>query len=130
MAAIEIVSPSNKDRAESRGAFVSKVSTLLKQDVCVSIIDVVSTKYLNLYADLLTFIDGVDPCLGAMPDPMYAFANRVRDEKHRRLLDSWFYPLEIGQPLLTLPIWLSENVAVPLDLDACYEATCRMLRIR
>src|SRR5262245_50890061 len=42
VAAIEIVSPSNKDRPETRGTFVSKVAALLKHDICVSIVDVVS----------------------------------------------------------------------------------------
>jgi hypothetical protein len=39
VAAIEIVSPSNKDRPETREAFVGKVATLLQKDVCVSIVD-------------------------------------------------------------------------------------------
>jgi hypothetical protein len=28
-----------------------------------------------------------------------------------------------------LPLWLSEELAVPLDLEASYEQTCRDLRI-
>src|SRR5271163_4225709 len=64
VAAIEIVSPSNKDRPETRGTFVSKVATLLKNDVCVSIVDVVSTSHFNLYADLLKFLESADPALG------------------------------------------------------------------
>src|SRR5581483_6412111 len=54
-AAIEIVSPSNKDRPESRSTFVSKVATLLKHGICVSIVDVVSTLGFNLYAELMSF---------------------------------------------------------------------------
>jgi hypothetical protein len=53
VAAIEIVSPSNKDRPETRGAFVGKVFALLQQDVCVSIVDLVTVRHANLYADLL-----------------------------------------------------------------------------
>ena len=39
VAAIEIVSPSNKDRPETRGTFVCKVAALLNHDNCVSIVD-------------------------------------------------------------------------------------------
>lgn len=53
VAVIEIVSPSNKDRPETRGAFLSKVASLLEQDICVSIVDVVSTSNANLYAELM-----------------------------------------------------------------------------
>jgi hypothetical protein len=64
VAAIEIVSPSNKDRPENRATFVAKMATLLKNDICVSIVDVVSTYDFNLYADLMNFLQGVDPALG------------------------------------------------------------------
>ena len=64
VAAIEILSPSNKDRPENRATFVAKVATLLKNNICVSIVDVVSTCYFNLYADLMDFLHGVDPALG------------------------------------------------------------------
>ena len=45
------------------------------------------------------------------------------------LFESWAKPLALGQPLPTLPLWLADNLAVPLDLEASYEETCRALRI-
>jgi hypothetical protein len=47
VAAIEIVSPSNKDRPESRRAFVAKVAALLQHDVSVSIVDLVTIRQFN-----------------------------------------------------------------------------------
>lgn len=47
VAAIEIVSPSNKDRPESRTQFTSKCIALLREGVCVSIIDIVSERQAN-----------------------------------------------------------------------------------
>src|SRR5207237_5282409 len=44
VAAIEIVSPANKDRAEHRRAFVAKCSALLQKRVAVSIIDFVTAR--------------------------------------------------------------------------------------
>ena len=71
VAAIEIVSPSNKDRPESRRAFVAKVAALLQRDVCVSIVDIVTIRQFNLYADLLELIGESDPMLGAEPPGLY-----------------------------------------------------------
>jgi hypothetical protein len=102
VAAIEIVSPSNKDRPESRGTFVSKVATLLKHGICVSIVDVVSTSDFNLYAELLSFAQSADPALGEQPSPLYAVTVRTRYEGRRRLIDSWYHRLTIGQPLPSL----------------------------
>ena len=130
VAAIEIVSPSNKDRPETRGTFVSKVAALLKHDVCVSIVDVVSTSDFNLYAELMNFLESSDPALGGDPPPMYAVTVRMRREGPRRLMDSWYHPLAIGQPLPTLPVWLKETKAISLALESSYEETCRTLRIR
>ncbi len=45
------------------------------------------------------------------------------------LLDTWTDALSIGSQLPTLPLWLTENLAVPLDLESSYEETCRILRI-
>jgi hypothetical protein len=130
VAAIEIVSPSNKDRPETRGTFVSKVAALLKHDICVSIVDVVSTSNFNLYAELLDFLESTDPALGDEPPPMYAATLRLRYEGRRRLMDNWYHSLAIGQPLPILPIWLKETWAISLDLEQSYEETCRTLRIR
>ncbi len=130
VAAIELISPSNKDRPESRATFVAKVATLLKNDVCVSIVDVVSTYDFNLYAELMDFLHGVDPVLDNEPRPMYAATLRTRTEDRRRLMDNWYHPLAVGQTLPTLPIWLTETRAVLLDLESSYEETCRTLRIR
>jgi hypothetical protein len=49
VAAIELISPSNKDRPESRRAFVGKVAALLQRGVCVSLVDVVTIRDFNLY---------------------------------------------------------------------------------
>ena len=130
VAAIEIVSPSNMDRPENRATFVAKAATLLKNNICVSIVDVVSTYNFNLYAELMKFLDGVDPDLGSEPPPMYAATLRLRYEDGRRMMDNWYHTLAIGQPLPTLPIWLKETWAISLDLESSYEAACRTLRIR
>src|SRR5437763_1068924 len=94
VAAIEIVSPSNKDRPESRRAFVAKTAALLQQDVCVSIVDVVTIRQSNLYGELLGFIGGADPALGAGPPHTHAAPGRIRQRgRPRPPLENWYYPL-------------------------------------
>src|SRR5206468_8078039 len=61
VAAVEIVSPANKDRPENRRAFVAKCAALLQTRVCVSLVDLVTTRHFNLYTDLLAQLDRADP---------------------------------------------------------------------
>lgn len=130
VAAIELVSPSNKDRSDARQLFVGKVAALLQQGVCVSLVDLVSVRRANLYADLLTLLGHVDPQLAPTPPHLYAVTFRSRKPPQRRSrLDAWFYPMVIGQPLPTLPIWLTGDDRVELSLETSYQETCRVLGI-
>src|SRR5206468_11229196 len=61
VAAVEIVSPANKDRPEHRRAFVAKCAGLLRERVSVVIVDVVTTRTPNLYVELLELLDRADP---------------------------------------------------------------------
>jgi hypothetical protein len=131
VAAVEIVSPGNKDRAENRQRFVNKVVDMIRQDVCVAIVDLVTDRLSNLYAELLTFLRQTDPILNGDPPPIYAVTLRRRERgKKRPVLETWFYPFAVGQPLPTLGLWLSDTSGVTLDLEATYEDTCRPLNIR
>jgi Protein of unknown function (DUF4058) len=130
VAAIEIVSPSNKDRPDTRELFVGKVVSLLQQGVCVSLVDPVSIRQTNLYADLLRLLGRADPGLATTTPHLYAVTLRSRKPpKRRQLLDAWFYPMIVGQPLPTLPIWLTPELRVMLPLETSYEETCRVLGI-
>ena len=129
VAAVEIVSPANKDRAESRRAFVTKCAALLLEKVCVSIVDLVTTRNFNLYADLLKLVDLTDPAFGPHSPGIYAATCRGRRIDAAARLETWAYPLAVGQPLPKLPLWLTEELAVELDLESAYEETCRVLRI-
>ena len=130
VAAIEIVSPSNKDRPETRRAFVGKVASLLQQDVCVSIVDLVSTRQANLYVELLASLGRGDPNLASPPAHLYAATLRSRKRPRKSaLIDAWFYPMAFGQSLPTLPLWLTPDLHVMLPLEPGYEDTCRFLHI-
>lgn len=130
VAAIEIVSPANKDRPETRDLFAGKVAALLQQGVCVSIVDLVTVRRANVYADLLTLLGHIDPQLAPTPPHLYAVSLRTRkSRKGRPRLDAWFYPMALGEPLPALPIWLTADLRVMLPLESSYQETCRILGI-
>ncbi|HEX8200277.1 MAG TPA: DUF4058 family protein, partial [Isosphaeraceae bacterium] len=112
VAAVEIVSPSNKDRPEHRRAFVAKCAALLQKHVCVAIVDLVTTRTSNLYGDLLDLLGQADPSLADGPPTLYAVSCRWARRENAWLLETWAHPLTLGQPLPTLPLWLAENLAV------------------
>jgi hypothetical protein len=131
VAAVEIVSPSNEDRPEHRRAFVAKCAAMLQDRVCVAIVDLVTNRASNLYGDLMELFGHTDPALTLAEGPpsIHASACRLSRPGDSGLLETWAYPLVLGQPLPTLPLWLAENYAVPLELEPSYEETCRILRI-
>ncbi len=129
VAAVEIVSPANKDRAESRQLFIAKCANLLRNDVCVSVVDLVTVRRFNLYTELLTLLEQTDPAMSPDPPPIYAATCRKRHVGRTTKLDTWAQPLVVGESLPSLYIWLTDTVFVSLDLEAAYEQTCRALQI-
>jgi hypothetical protein len=129
VAAVEIVSPSNKDRPEHRSAFVAKCLGLLREGVSVVIVDVVTTRTQNLYGELLSLIGKADPELAPEPPPLYASACRLTKCENEWLLETWAQPLALGQTLPTVPLWLAADLAVALELEESYEQGCGILGI-
>lgn len=129
VAAIEIVSPANKDRPANRNAFVSKCAALLRAGVAVSIVDLVTDRHFNLLADLMSFIDHPDQSLSSEPPAIYAASCRWIPKGQRAVLETWSHALVVGGPLPILPLWLSEKRVVPLDLEHSYEKACDDLSI-
>jgi len=127
-AAIELVSPRNKDRPRAREVFAARCADYLGRGCGVVVVDVVTTRRADLQADLLAML-GADPAveeLGALSAVSYRPILRDGDGQ----LLAWPAALEVGQPLPTLPLWLGADLAVPLDLEASHSAACVDLRIR
>jgi hypothetical protein len=129
VAAIELISPANKDRPAHRSQLTAKCAALLRGGVSLVLVDVVTARDVNLYADLLDLIGGRDPALGERPPATYAVACRWGLGDASRRLEAWYESLRLGSPLPCLPLWLNDNLAIPLDLEASYEQTCRDLRV-
>ncbi|MBY0457699.1 MAG: hypothetical protein K2V38_10205, partial [Gemmataceae bacterium] len=80
--------------------------------------------------ELLAFIGQSDPTLSAEPPATYAASCRWLVGDRRARLETWSHTLTVGQPLPTLPLWLTPTLGVPLDLERSYETTCDDLSVR
>jgi hypothetical protein len=127
VAAVELISPSNKDRAEHRRAFVQKCAGYLAQGIALIVVDVVTIRSGNLHAELMNALEGPN----GLPDgtQLYAAAYRpiVREQQER--IEVWPYALVVGQALPTLPLALNAEWCVPIDLEATYTVACQRRRI-
>jgi hypothetical protein len=129
VAAVEIVCPANKVHPDDRRMFVSKCVGLLQERVSIVIVDIVTTCTQNMYLELLDQIGNTDPNLEHEPTPLYVTACRLSTQTNEDMLETWVQPLHLGQPLPTVPLWLADNLAVPLELEESYEQSCAILNI-
>jgi hypothetical protein len=129
VAAVQFVSPANKDRPESREAFVAKCVALLRKGVAVSLVDLVTVLRFNLYTQLMALVGHPYPTMSAESPPTYAASFRWVTRGTRARLEAWSHTLAVGEPLPTLPLWLSDDLVVLLDLEESHEQACHDLWI-
>ncbi|NUQ64447.1 MAG: DUF4058 domain-containing protein [Pirellulales bacterium] len=124
--AAELVSPANKDRAEHRGAFVSKCAAYLQQGVGLVIVDIVTQRLANLHDELLARVG--EPVASGLSG-LYAAAYRPVERGGEPRLDIWQESLAVGQPPPVLPLWLRGGLCVPVDLAAAYARASQDVRL-
>lgn len=90
------------------------------------IVDVVTTRAQDLHLELLEMLELDAP--PAEVEPLYAVAYRT-EQKEKARLDIWPYRIRVGGELPTLPLWLSPEVAVPVDLARSYSDARQLLRV-
>lgn len=129
VAAIELVSPGNKDRAVKRRQFAAKCATYLSRGVGLIVLDLVTSRHANLHNELIDLLS-FDAAL-RMPDanPLYCAAYRPLTEGGIGRVDAWPMPLQVGQPLPTVPLSLEAEHCLPVDLEAAYAVACQRRRL-
>jgi hypothetical protein len=129
-AAIELISPANKDRAGSRRTFGAKCAGYLKHGIAVVIVDIVTARRANLHQELFETL-GVKSrrAIWRSATGLYAVAYRAVTARKSPRVEAWPRPLALGEALPVLPLWLSLDLCVPLRLEESYLATCKSLRI-
>jgi hypothetical protein len=128
-AAIELVSPSNKDRPAERRAFAVKCVSYLHHGSSVIVVDCVTTRRTQLHDEIVGLLKSEEGGWKS-PTQLYAVAYHAMKVEEQRRLQVWPEALALGSALPRLPLWLGSDVCVPLDLEATYLATCDDLRIR
>ncbi len=126
VAAVELVSPANKDRPAQRRAFAVKCGSLLFGGVGLIVADVVTEGPESLH-------DAILDTLGLPPGPpasaLFAGAYRTESVEDSVRLDAWVEPLALGAALPALPLWIAPDLCLPIDLEQTYSAACASLRI-
>jgi hypothetical protein len=129
VAAIELVSPSNKDRPAERRAFVTKCVGYLKDGVSLAIVDTVTTRRFNLHHDLMELLEEAQPDTELETSPEYAVSYRPVERDTKYEIDIWGQSLRVGEALPTLPLRLTGDMFVPVELEPTYTETLRRRRI-
>ncbi len=117
VAAIEFVSPGNKDRDQARAAFVAKCAAYLQRGIGLMIVDVVTSRRANLHDELMGLLGQGAGFTFAKPTPLYATAYRPAHRNEHNEIDLWRELLEVGQVLPTLPLAVRGLGCLPIDLE-------------
>ena len=129
VAAIELVSPANKDRPSHRRMFAVKCASYLQCGVSVMLVDVVTQRAGNLHTELLQLLDAPVTTPGQGNHDLYAAAYRTVAGSQGLTLEAWAETLNLRQPLPTLPLWIMPDLGLPIDLEMTYQAACAARRI-
>jgi hypothetical protein len=123
VAAIELVSPGNKDRNETRTAFVAKCAAYLQRGIGLIVVDIVTSRHANLHDELVVLLGRTEGLVFVTSTPLYATAYRPAHRDHRNEIDLWRSALTLGQELPTLPLAVRGLGCLPIDLEATYMET-------
>lgn len=129
VAAIELISPGNKDRPEERRAFATKCASYLYQGISLIIIDIVTNRRANLHNDTMRLMDAAAEFDLPADVNLYAVAYRPVLRQERAEIDVWPATCAIGAPLPLLPLRLTGDLFVPVDFEASYQEACRRRRL-
>jgi hypothetical protein len=119
VAAIELVSPRNKDRPEARKSFAIKCASYLVQGVSLIVVDIVTGRNANMHREIMALVPSGQPLLPAEVG-LYAVAHRPVRRDGQELIDLWAVRLAVGSRLPVLPLALSAEVCLAIDLEATY----------
>ena len=129
VAAIELVSPGNKDRPDERRAFAIKSASYLCQGVSLIVADIVTTRQANLHNEIMRLLGAADSFHLPGEPMLYAVAYRPVLRKDQEEIDIWPTAFELGAILPQLPLGLTDGLMIPVDFESTYSETCKRLRL-
>jgi hypothetical protein len=120
VAAVELVSPGNKDRPEARRTFAAKCVAYLQRGIGLAVVDVVTERRANLHNEIVDLLGPGEAFRFPFESLLYATAYHPVRRREREEIDWWAEPLTVGQPLPTMPLPVRGLGILPLDLEATY----------
>jgi hypothetical protein len=124
VAAIELVSPSNKDRPETRRAFAAKCATYLHSGIGVIVVDAVTNSAFNLHDELIDLMRFDRTLRFPGNASIYVVAYRpVRDLAVGDHIEARPLALQVGRALPSAPLALRNGPVVFVDLESTYTTT-------
>lgn len=129
VAAIELISPANKDRPEHRRAFAVKCASYLGQGISLMLIDIVTNRHTNLHDEMVSLLPSGDLYLFPAIPFLYAAAYRPIRRDQQEQIDAWLVALAVGRPLPVLPLALTGELSLPINLETTYVEARRKLRL-
>jgi hypothetical protein len=130
VAAIELVSPGNKDRPEARRAFAVKCANYLCQGISLIVLDIVTSRQANLHNETMRVMEAAVDYRLATEDSLYAVAYRPVLRQEKEEIEIWPATLALGGRLPVLPLRLTGDLFIPIDFEATYADACLRQRIR
>ena len=127
IAALELVSPRNKDRTDAKETYTNRYLAYLRLSVHLMLVDVLPRPRNFSFSDAITSALGME--LPPLPAP-FAASYRVGEpvpvgDDIGSLIALWRRPLRIGEPLPTLPLPLNVHQAIPIDLEETYQRSAK-----
>lgn len=129
VAAIEMISPGNKDRPAARRQFAIKCAAYLNQGVSLIIVDVVTTRKANLHREIMRVMEADESYYLRDLAAQYAVAYRPVLRESKEEIDLWSASLAVGAELPVLPMRLTGDLFVPVDFEDTYMDACRRMNL-
>jgi hypothetical protein len=124
IAAVELVSPRNKDRPSSREFYRNRYLGYLWSGVHLMLIDV------HRRPVGFSFVEAIVAEMQCrlptgMPPHAVSWDVGGRTPEGQRFLDGWYRQLAVGEPLPTLPLALTAERVLQIDLEKTYAEAAR-----
>ena len=131
VAAIELVSPSNKHSNADVQTFVSKARLLLEDGVHLMIVDVISDPARRIRKPLLQHL-GIEADVAEDRLWVSSYCSLPTEEPHPHItIREWARDLAVAEPLPSLPLFLHcDELWVMVDLESTYQETIRAGRYK
>jgi hypothetical protein len=119
VAALELISPRNKDRPSARASYLGRYLSYLQEGAHLLLVDVHRRPLHFSFAEALE--QELQIALPPLPPPLAA-VYRVGEPAPTggRFLAIWRRALAVGQPLPTMPLPLTVHAAIAVNLEETY----------